>query len=71
MLIVNGDRYRMAVQPGGPRPGAPAAPASQYPHDQVVPGGGNRLTAGHGIVPGASWMDGWRQAALCSVATVM
>jgi hypothetical protein len=37
----------------------------------VVPGGGNRLTAGRGIVPGASWMDGWRQATLCSVATVM
>ena len=58
MLIVNGDRYRMAVPPGGPRPGAPAAPARQYPHDEVVPRGGNGLTAGHGIVPGASWMAG-------------
>jgi hypothetical protein len=46
MLIINGDRYRVAVQPGGPRPGAPSAAASQYPHDQVVPVGGNRLTAG-------------------------
>jgi hypothetical protein len=45
MLIVNGDRYRMAVQPGGPRPGAPAALARQYPHDEVVPRGGNGLTA--------------------------
>jgi hypothetical protein len=46
MLVVDGDRYRMAVQPGGPRLLAPAAPA-QYPHDEVVPRGGNGLTAGH------------------------
>jgi hypothetical protein len=52
MLIVNRDRYRMAVPPGGPGPGAPAA-ARQYPHDEVVPSGRRELTADDGHRPGA------------------